>query len=393
MRQTYGKFKYFSINAQCGWHEGFCSGFASTDAGLCFNPQQDGVSRTAAYYSTSFDSQMMGNQWHRLRIWAHIPEGMDFMVSVMALDHKYADEEFQDLDWYICDEGISPEQKAAYLEMLWGRWEAKSGNVLLNPRDCLLNEARGRFLWLRIKVSFTCLQEDCDCFCLEKARVYFPRMTFLDYLPAVYQEDPESKEFLERFLSIFSTLHDDMEERIDQMALLFDVDIAAGEYLKWLANWLAIAPDDRWSDESLRRLISRAMEIFRVRGTKQALEEMIEIYTGEKPWIIEHFQYKNLLNNNEYRDTYMNLYGNDPYAFSVLIRAERVSEGYQKMAVKKIIEEEKPAYTEARLVFLKNSIELDNHTYLGLNSVIAGASPLILDSEKSVLYNNILKND
>lgn len=311
----------------------------------------------------------------------------------MALDHKYTDEEVNDLDWYICDEDISKEQKAEYLEMLWARWEANSGNVLINPRDCLFNEARGRYLWLRIKVSYTYLLDNDQGFCLQKARIYFPRMSFLDYLPPVYQEDPDSKEFLERFLSIFGTLHGDMEERIDNTALNFDADIAGGEYLKWLANWLAIAPDDRWSEASLRKLINRAMEIYKIRGTKRALEEMVEIYTGERPWIIEYFQYKDMLNKHEYRDIYLNLYGNDPYTFSVLVRSELVSEGYQKMAVKKIIEEEKPAYTEARLVFLKNSIELDSHTYLGLNSVIAGASPLILDSEKSVLYNNMLEND
>ena len=40
---------------------------------------------------------------------------------------------------------------------------------------------------------------------LEKVKVYYPRASSLQYLPAVYREDPVSADFTARFLSIFDT--------------------------------------------------------------------------------------------------------------------------------------------------------------------------------------------
>ncbi|HEX9060531.1 MAG TPA: phage tail protein, partial [Clostridia bacterium] len=247
-----------------------------------------------------------------------------------------------------------------------------------------------RYLFIMLRINYNYMKEGSDPLIIKKIRLYYPRMSFLDYLPAVYQEDPESKDFLERFLSIFSTIHDEMEENIDNMARNFDADTVEGDFLKWLSGWLSIASDDRWNQNSLRELTKRASEIYKIRGTKRALEEMIRIYTGEKPIIIEYFQYREFLKDADATKNLIKLYGDDPYTFSVLVRSACVKETHQKIAVKKILQEEKPAYTKARLIILKSSIELDGHTYLGINSNLSGGSPLLLDPEKSVLYNSIL---
>ncbi len=40
---------------------------------------------------------------------------------------------------------------------------------------------------------------------IEQVKVYYPRASSLQYLPAVYREDAVSADFLARFLSIFDT--------------------------------------------------------------------------------------------------------------------------------------------------------------------------------------------
>lgn len=384
----YDKFRYFSVNPLGGFHEGFVLNFRQTADGLLYLVEKK---EEAFYYSLSFDCQEMGNLWHKVRTWAQVPDGMYFEISYHASDHKEYGENGEDLDSYMLDKSISDEQKAGYLTALWNVWR-KEQRPVINAKDALFVQAQGRYLWIMLKANCNFIKEDNKPLVIEKMRLYYPRMSFLDYLPAVYQEDNESRDFLERFLSIFSTIHDEMEENIDNLERYFDADTVEGEYLKWLSDWLSINSDDRWNDDSLRELLKSAPEIYKIRGTKKALEKMIAVYTGEKPIIIEYFQYKEDLKNPVLSERIRKLYGDDPYTFTVLVKAGCVRETHRRIAVKKILHEEKPAYTEARLVVLQNTIELDGYTYLGINSVFAGASPLLLDPEKSVLYNNELIN-
>ncbi|HEX2927385.1 MAG TPA: phage tail protein [Ruminiclostridium sp.] len=382
----YDKFKYFSVNPLGGFHRGFLQNLLQRPDGLVYTVENK---QEALYYSLSFDSQENGNTWHKVRIWAQVPDGMYYEISCHASDYKEYGENGEDLDTYMLDPSVSNGQKASHLKALWNTWK-EGKRPIVNAEDALLMQAQGRYLWFMLRINYNFLKEENKPLIIQKIRLYYPRMSFLDYLPSVYQENSESRDFLERFLSIFSTIHDEMEETIDNLARYFDADTVEGEYLKWLSRWLSIASDDRWDESSLRELVKTAPEIYRIRGMKRAIEKMIAVYTGEKPIIIEYFQYKEHLKDPGQSEHILKLYGDDPYTFTVLVRAGCVRENHQKIAVRKILQEEKPAYTEARLVVLQNSIELDGYTYLGINSVFAGAAPLLLDPEKSVLYNNEL---
>lgn len=397
----YTKFKYFSINPQGGFNEALLDKMTVSDKGLEAKPGS-----IAIYYSLSFDSQENGCIWHKIRVWGDVPEGMHYEMSYFASDNKEFIRGEKDIDIYMLDKNKDSKEKLSQLDDLWENREIDTKNHLdnglneikilkkdlVNIEDALLINAVGRYLWIRIKVDFNYVKNIEQSIVLKKIRLYYPRMSFLSYLPAVYQEDAVSRDFLERFLSVFSTIHDEMEENIDNISQYFDPDFAQGEYLKWLSTWLAISSDDRWSQETLRQLLKRAPEIYKMRGTRRAIEDMIEIYTGAKPKIVEYFEYKDLLEDPKERENLVNLYGDDPYTFTVIVRQEQVRENHQKMALKKILAEEKPAYTEVRLVVLKNNIELGNHTYIGENSRFTVESGLVLDPERSVLYYNKLED-
>ncbi|KNY25330.1 phage tail protein [Pseudobacteroides cellulosolvens] len=390
----YSKCMFFSINNEGGFNEGLLNNTYIKDEGLFID-----ASKRGSYYSFSFDSQENGTVWHMINIWSN---KMDFEVYYYASDNKQcikknADKKI-DIDKFMLDSSYEQDEKEKCLEEFWEKKkdvrkmsftmsdDGYSGNM-----SSLFVDTAGRYLWIRIKVPEV-MGDDIKDLIIKKIRLYYPRTSFLSYLPRVYQNDAESRDFLDRYLSIFGTIYDEFEEEIDNISKYFDPDAVEDEYLKWLSSWLAITSDDIW-DKKRRELLKKAPEIYKIRGTKRAIEQMIELYTGERPKIVEYFEYKEFLKDPDQKDRLINLFGNDPYTFSVLISSECVKENHQKIAVRKILMEEKPGYTETRLILLKNSIELDGHTYLGINSIFMENSKLLLDPEQSVLYNNELRDE
>lgn len=384
----YSKFKFFSINGEGGFNDGFLKNVWVKGDGLTFES-----GKTGCFYSLSFDSGENGTIWHKIKVWAEVLEGMTYEVSYYASDikevMKNTGDGKRDIDQYMMDTFIEGGEKGYNLEEFWTN--SPSIQSSLWDLDALFNNAVGRYLWIRIKV-YGSGGENTKGLLINKIRLYYPRMSFLSYLPQVYQEDMESRDFLERFLSLFSTIHDEVEDGIDNIAKYFDPDAVEDEYLKWLSSWIGITSDDIW-DKKRRELLKKAPEIYKIRGTKGAIEQMIELYTGKKPCIVEYFDYREYLKDPDKKDRLIKLFGDDPYTFSVLISSECVKENHQKMAVRKILMDEKPGYTEARLILLKNSIELDGHTYLGINSIFMENSKLLLNPEQSVLYNNELTEE
>ncbi|GBF34817.1 NHL repeat domain protein [Desulfocucumis palustris] len=333
------------------------------------------------YFSASLDSTVEEMHWHKLLLEAELPDNTQIVVSHYCSDSKNIlfNEKTINMDDFIKDGSISAREKIAHLSGCWSQ-------PVVNPGDALFHGARGRYLWLRIEL----IGSGDKTPVLKKARVYYPRMSYLSYLPAVYQEDNNSRDFLERYLAMFESFLMDMEEKIEGVAKYFDPDAVSGPFLKWLAAWLAIVLDDSWSEEQLRLFIKKSPELYKKRGTKRAIEEIIEIYTGQKPFIIEYFQFKYLKDKPEMKGLLANLYGLDPYCFTVLIKKECVETEQRLLAVQKILDREKPAFTEARLVVLQPWIYMDMHTYLGINTYLSELTLLRLDQRSAIPFNTVL---
>jgi phage tail-like protein len=333
------------------------------------------------YLSTSLDSTSEEMKWHKISMEASIPEDTQIKLSYFSSEKKAfsINGKKTDLDTFIKDNSLSLQEKMEFLQPFWSR-------PIVNASDALLHNASGRYLWLKIELIGT--EEKSPL--LRRLRIYYPRMSFLSYLPAVYQEDKESADFLERFLSLFGTFYLEMEEKIANIAWIFDSEAVNGTFLKWLAAWLAIEADESWTEEELREIIRKAPGLYKCRGTRQCIEELFEIFTGEKPMIVEYFQYKKLMEQAEIRELMLKLYGDDPYCFSVMVKQEHVNDRKRRILLEKILNEEKPAFTEAKLVILQPWTYMDRHTYLGINTYLSELSLLRLDQKSSIPYNSVL---
>ncbi|PKM76302.1 MAG: hypothetical protein CVU90_13265 [Firmicutes bacterium HGW-Firmicutes-15] len=327
------------------------------------------------------DSMSLEMEWHRFTLDADIPDDTQIRLNYFASDTKelVIQDHLINMEVYLQDRTASLADRLGYMDFLWKK-------ELVNPRDALLQGAKGRFLWLKIEL----VGSETRTPLLRSVRIYFPRMSLLSYLPAVYQESGSSRDFLERFLSLPGTLLQDMEEQIDRLDRIFDPEVVSGPFLSWLAGWLGISADENWSEEQLRRLLMNAPFLFRKRGTRAGMEDIIEIYTGEKPIIVEYFQYKYLQETIEIKQIMSQLYGQDPYGFAVMVKQEMVPTAAQVSALQRIIDEEKPAFTDARLVILQPWIYMDMHSYLGINTYLSELSLLRLDNKSSVPFSSVI---
>jgi phage tail-like protein len=327
------------------------------------------------------DSTALEMEWHRFTLDADIPDDTQIRLNYFASDNKelIIQDHLINIEGYLQDRSAPLPDKLGSMDFLWKK-------ELVNPRDALLQGVKGRYLWLKIEL----VGSETRTPLLRSVRIYFPRMSLLSYLPAVYQENEGSRDFLERFLSLPGTLLQEMEEQIESLDRIFDPEVVSGPFLGWLAGWLGICADENWSEEQLRRLLISAPNLYRKRGTRTGMEDIIAIYTGEKPIIVEYFQYKYLQQTIEIKQLMSQLYGQDPYGFAVMVKQEMVPTAAQVAALQRIIDEEKPAFTDARLVILQPWIYMDMHSYLGINTYLSELSLLRLDNKSSVPFGSVI---
>lgn len=224
--------------------------------------------REGIYASAPLDSGISGCVWHRIVIDARIPENSFITIYHLASD----------------DPG-DLEDKPGFM--------APSDSEVVTFRqvnDSLLREQQGRFirLWIRIRKAGK------ETPVLKQVKIYYPRLTYLRYLPAVYQEDSQSRDFLERFLSIFESRLYDSDEVITRLPAYFDPKAAPNQpendFVKWLASWLSLDLYDLLGENN-RDFVLNAVNLYKMKGTAEGLSRLACTITGKGRCCVK--EYKN----------------------------------------------------------------------------------------------------
>lgn len=244
------------------------------------------------YISKPINSQDKNTRWHRFLLEGKFEEGTRVAFSYYISDNtdKFNIKNLDETEWHNGLPGSSAIQGTQY-------------------RDALFQEdIQGQYLWVRISLTGNEVLSPV----ISSIRVYFPRFSYLDHLPAIYQEDAQSKEFLERYLSIFESIFYDMDFKVERLGRLFDAYGAPPEFLSWLGSWLAISDEESFSENMKRLYIQRAISLYKKRGTREGLEESIALFLytkkhpdkslseiianfhEEKPVIVENFSIKRI---------------------------------------------------------------------------------------------------
>jgi len=265
------------------------------------------------------------------------------------------------------------------------RWQ-----TVESPTDLLVSEATGRYLTVRLElIGGPTVSPRVD-----SLRAVWPRQSYLQYLPEVYQDPSESAAFLEQFLSVFGTAFTDFEREMETVTQYLDPEAVPTEALPWLAEWLGVDRVD-WPTPALRELVASAPQLYKMRGTKAGLRDLLMLYLSHlsspdmpptdrlvpddrsptsvdvDPSTVDHGLF--ILEPADL-DPIESLAAKTPYkttlsgSRSIAVFAGPFDDPDHREAVVEIIQQETPAHVEGSLVELEPELTLGGDTFLGVNS-------------------------
>lgn len=158
-----------------------------------------------------------------------------------------------------------------------------------------------------------------------------PQSSYLDYLPAIFRQDPFAGQFLLAFETILSGTpgQPGLAGTIGNIADYFDPMETDADFLPWLSGWVSLSLRADWDEKTQRGFIQQIVPLYKLRGTLAGLANMLTLYTGEPVQIY---------------DTFDDL----PYFFEVQLTlsvADRVLLRTTQEKARAIIDQEKPAHT------------------------------------------------
>jgi phage tail-like protein len=182
-------------------------------------------------------------------------------------------------------------------------------------------------------------------------------------------------------------LHE-LDTRAAHRELLLDPRVAPQEVLGWLAGFVGLALDRRWPEHARRTLIARAYPLMRRRGTVDALTEMLEIYLGRRPAVVERWRIRGgpgaVLgrrdgNARAVLGDGLRISGNagataaDGFAvaahrFCVLVPQLLTTE--QRDVVRSVVERHKPAHSTFEISEVGAGMRVGRRLHLGLTAVV-----------------------
>jgi phage tail-like protein len=347
---------------------------------------------TGSFATNSLDSNIEACTWHRVRVMGTVPIGTSVSITSCTSDDN---------------DNWSPMLPCA---VLTGK----------NP-DCLVQSPPGQFL----RLAFTLQSIGTDTPRIHGIQVFFPRQSYLQYLPSVFQDDDESRLFLDRFLSIFQTTFDGLDNRLDNLWQVFDPLMTHDSTFPWLAAWLALPIDPAMELSQQRKLLKNAFQTYLVRGTIQGLQQLIQAYTGiDNIRILEHFKLRNwtflrvsgelnegarLWSQNFYARLQLGVQStvgafrltnapapaSEPYdwganQFTVLFPANPYTFSDTAAAIQSVLDREKPAHTQAFLSPLFPRLRVGVQATLGVDAYVGKANAMILGKLATLNYDAVL---
>ncbi|MBU0654313.1 MAG: hypothetical protein KJ914_04170 [Gammaproteobacteria bacterium] len=142
------------------------------------------------------------------------------------------------------------------------------------PLGFPLQEVTDTHLWLRIRVLSVDGAKPPQ---LKSLQVFYPNISYARYLPAVYQETPQAAKTLRRLLSVFESLFGDLDRQLGELPSRIHPDTAPNEWLSWLLGWLGLPTPVELAPAAQRALLKAAPKLLQERGSKAALEQLLQV--------------------------------------------------------------------------------------------------------------------
>lgn len=345
------------------WQNGLFHHVSCEGDVLALQPQH----HTGAFCLPPVDSGEKGFAWSRLIVDALLPQDSGLRIYTRCADEP---------DWEAWKElraAFAAQEEENPLPLLRRCY----GTPEPSGTDCWLS-GTGRYLWVAFELTATGA-------CMPSVTALHLRMGgdhMLDYLPSIYRGD----DFTRRYLSIYNSMFQDMEDAVEALPRQLDAASASDEMLGCLAQWVCIEPGEKDVRARIRTALGDFESMYTVEGVKRSVYRL----TGRMPLIIEHFSVDP--NRADCRNPvlYRKLYGDNPYRFFILLDENAFASRDRMEWFLARMQDLIPAGTELELVMLKQCVQLDWHTYLGVNSRVGSYIPAVIDENVTIHYDTTI---
>ncbi len=120
-----------------------------------------------------------------------------------------------------------------------------------------------------------------------------PNSILLNHLPAIYHESTDLRQLLEIFEAVLFQVSEEKEtqdvslaDRISGISSLFDPHETPGEFLPWLADWVALGDREGLTEDRQRDLLAEIVPLYAKRGTKAYLERLLEFFKPQNTMVV-----------------------------------------------------------------------------------------------------------
>ena len=317
----------------------------------------------------AIDSGENGFAWARISLECVIPEDSMIRAYAYASDSRLFDGN-RNFDDYLAT--LDATASRGLLDGIY----SSAGNG-----DDLYLSVSGRYLWLMFEFITSGLPP-----VLEILRIHMSGDHMIDYLPEIYRKDGD---FAKRFLSVFDSVHMDMERAIYELPAQLNFMGTSDEMLRFLARWVCVEPSDLERSAIIERIKSIPYE-YESMFTPQGIMRSVERLCSKRPIIIESADVDPNKPGCVHSELYRKLYGENPYKFFILLEEDSFDSRTQTERFIQEMQRLIPAHTEFDLVLLKRGVRLDGHTYLGVNSFVSDYSTVIIDENTAIDYDSTI---
>ena len=148
----------------------------------------------------------------------------------------------------------------------------------------LLDDVQETTLWLRIRLQTPPGRTSPK---LARLCVRYPDISYLEHLPALYREDPRSARELRRILAPYELMLDGLDQELAALPARIDPRTAGDDWTDFLLSWLGFPPLGDLPATRRRDLLEHAPDILRLQGTREGLQLLLDVVTGNRATITD----------------------------------------------------------------------------------------------------------
>lgn len=321
-----------------------------------------------------FRSYEKGTKWGRFHCKSRLSPSSTLKIYAFALDAP--DGQAEDLNVLFHDPRVPWKEKYRYFQ--------QEGIAFVHHEDVLLYGLEGEYLWIAVELENAAKTAGTDS--LYDMWLDSQGDNFMQTFPEIYQEE---NSFFHRYMSIFSTVYQEISDEIESMDKYLNVGTTPLPVLMRIADWFGFdAEGDFLDEELLRRLIREIYSLNRMKGTKQVMKDLIKAVLGDEAFIVE----RNKLNGHipvDLKPSYQKLYGSTNQDVTILVKRPEDEKLQSQMIY--LLKQFKPVRSHIRLVFSEKCSNLDSYCYLDYNASLSSKGYAHADNNSRMNGTVILK--